>query len=158
MNTIVRNKVRDYIYRNLDNAIYMCDADCRAWYLTASYADCREIFISEIWTEDDRPPYDGFNMISEKVRESDIEDIESLFEEVLNEVLREEYKLVYRFFFCGKFLEVEYSEEPQVLDLGRVRMEVEVYDLKKGIRHRPENGKGKCWYYPECEIRIEDKE
>ena len=158
MKTILRNKVRDYIYRQLDNAICLCDKKCRLWYLDASYNDCRQIFISEIWEDDFLPPYEGFDLISDKVKETEVEDVESLFEEVLNEVLREEFKLVYRFFFCGKFLEVEYSEEPQVLDLGRVRMEVEVYDIKKGIRHRPENGKGGCWYYPECEIRIEDKE
>jgi hypothetical protein len=91
METILYNKVRKYIYDCLDEAIYACDEKCREWYITATYADCRQIFVSEIWAEDDSESYWGFNMISDKVRESDIdkEELENLFEEVKEELVNE---------------------------------------------------------------------
>ena len=91
MNPFVLIDLKNYLYENLDLAIWYCPAEDRDWYVTASYQECRSIFIQELWSEDKSESFDGFNIISRKIKETEVPDIEELFNEVRDEVIRNEY-------------------------------------------------------------------
>lgn len=91
MNPFVLIDLKNYLYANLDLAIFCCPPEWRDWYVTASYQECRAIFIQELWSEDESESFDGFNIISRQIKEAEVPDIEELFDEVRSEVLRNEY-------------------------------------------------------------------
>lgn len=153
MNPILYNRVRKYLYDCLDEAICACDADYREWYLTATYADCRSIFVQELWTEDDQENYDGFNLISDKVREADVEDIECLFEEVKRDVLKNEYDVQYEMTLLGWHVIFFYDGTPSKIEINGTRICIDM-ELDR-FRYRLDNKEE--WITPEYTIRIDDK-
>lgn len=153
MNPFFKIKVRDYIYRKLDNAIWLCPEDNRLWYLTASYADCRQLFISKVWSEEDVPPYDGFYITDDKIRESDLEDIESLFENVKRDVLKNEYDVQYEMTLLGCHVIFFYDGNPLKIEINGTRICIDM-DLNR-FRYRLANKDE--WITPEYTIRIDDK-
>lgn len=155
MNPILYNRVRKYLYDCLDLAIYNCDADCREWYLTATYKDCRSIFVEELWTEDESESYDGFNLISDKVREADVEDITCLFEEVKRDVLANEYDVQFEMTLIGWHVIFFYGSTPLKIEVNGTRIEIDM-DITR-FRYRLED-KEEAWITPEYTIRIENKE